>query len=119
MRFRNLLRLTRTRGLRREVEALANRLNLQEFLMTQLAVDTLASAKALKAQVDAMQERQAKVEQMLADILDNEPEMSEEDIATLTEAKELLAAEAADVEADNADSPANPVEPPPAETPTE
>lgn len=99
---------------------LAQRITRLELLMTQLAVDVLESAKALKAQVDAMQERQAKVEQMLADILDQPegPEMTEEDIATLTEARELLNAEAADVEADNADSPANPPVTPP-ETPTE
>ena len=72
-----------------------------------LATDINAATKDLKAKVDKMQENQAKVEQMLADLIANGG-LNAEDKAALEEAHALLTAEAADVDADNADSPANP-----------
>lgn len=77
-------------------------------MTTAIVSEVHASAAALKAKVDTLQANQARVEQMLADLIANPPTgISADDMAVLVAARDLLDAESADVDADNADSPAN------------
>lgn len=93
---------------RHDLAALTHRITQLEKQMTEIVDQVHAATAALKAQVDALQVKQATVEQMLADLIANPPSggMDPDDVAKLTEARDILIAEAADVEADNADSPA-------------
>jgi len=95
------------RQLKQQLAVLSYRITNLEKALMQLVDDVNAATKDLKAKVDTLQANQARVEQMLADLIASGG-FDPADIAKLEEARDILTAEAADVDTDNADSPANP-----------